>query len=256
MTQAKEQAVERVANGVYLAARFSRRHECHALAKALQAKGYQITSRWVKPEADHVLPTGISAQAADDERRRFATEDVADVQAASWTISLMEEPRSNTRGGRHIEFGIALALGHRLTIIGPRETVFHHLPQVEHFDTIEQFTEVLSTPADGIAVEEGWRTSWWVYSRQPRCTEPRNSCSRWKPCGASSPPLAPPLPLLLTCGNRRCGRASGQPLTKPSASFGRSRISGITTAKAQFPSCAANLARIIWSQPSVEGDGL
>lgn len=128
---------------VYLAARFSRRHECHAIAKELIARGNTITSRWVLPDADHVIPTGTSEQAADSERRRFAMEDCDDVEAADWTISLMEEPRSGTRGGRHIEFGMALALGHRLTIIGPRETVFHHLDAVEHFDDTASFLQSL-----------------------------------------------------------------------------------------------------------------
>lgn len=124
---------------VYIASRFSRRHEANQLAHKLKAKGHVITSRWVLPETDHVLPAGMSAQAADHERRRFAMEDCDDVRACDWMISLMEEPRSNTRGGRHIEFGMALGLGKKLTIIGPRETVFHHLDEVEHFETVEQF---------------------------------------------------------------------------------------------------------------------
>ncbi len=124
---------------VYISARFSRRPECNALAHKLQALGHTITSRWVKPECDHVLPTGLSAQAADSEHQRFAREDVADVQACDAVVSLMEEPRNNSRGGRHIEFGIGLALGKALYCIGPRETVFHHLSEVRCFDTVEAF---------------------------------------------------------------------------------------------------------------------
>ncbi len=124
---------------IYIAARFSRRPEANTLARALMALGHTITSRWVKPETDHVIPTGTSEQAADSERRRFAMEDVEDVLACDWMISLMEEPRSNGRGGRHIEFGMALALGKRLTCIGPRETVFHHLDEVEHYETRDDF---------------------------------------------------------------------------------------------------------------------
>ena len=131
-------------SAIYIAARFSRRPECNALAHKLQALGHTITSRWVRPGDDQVIPTGTSAQAADAERRRFAMEDVEDVLACNWMISLMEEPRSNTRGGRHIEFGMALGLGKRLTIIGPRETVFHHLDAVEHFDSVEAFLESLA----------------------------------------------------------------------------------------------------------------
>jgi nucleoside 2-deoxyribosyltransferase len=126
-------------SAIYIAARFSRRHEAHALGKQLQALGHTITSRWVMPGADHVIPAGQSEQAADAERRRFAMEDCEDVHACDWMISLMQEPRDNSRGGRHIEFGMALGLGKRLTIIGPRETVFHHLDQVEHFDSVDAF---------------------------------------------------------------------------------------------------------------------
>lgn len=123
----------------YIAARFSRRPEANALAHKLQALGHTITSRWVKPDCDHVMPTGLSQQAADKERKRFAEEDFEDVRACDALVSLQEEPRNNSRGGRHVELGMALALGKLVGCIGPRETVFHHLPQVAHFDTEEEF---------------------------------------------------------------------------------------------------------------------
>jgi len=129
---------------IYIAARFSRRPECNALAHKLIAKGHIITSRWVKPDSDHVAPTGLSKQAADKERQRFALEDLEDVLACDGMVSLMEEPRNNSRGGRHVEFGIAVGLEKALFIIGPRETVFHHLPSVKHFDTLEDFSEAFN----------------------------------------------------------------------------------------------------------------
>lgn len=135
-------------SAVYIAARFSRRHEAHELAQFLKGLGHSITSRWVLPDADHVLPTGLSEQAADAERARFAKEDLDDLHVADWCISLMEEPRSNGRGGRHVEFGIALALGCAMTIIGPRETVFHHLSVVEHFDTVDDFKTAYAADDD------------------------------------------------------------------------------------------------------------
>lgn len=125
----------------YVAARFSRRPEAHALAKELMKMGHTITSRWVKPDSDHVIPTGLSAQAADSERQRFAVEDFMDVAMCDAVVSLMEEPRSNSRGGRHVEFGMGLGMSKRMFIIGARETVFHHLETVTHFDTDTQFIE-------------------------------------------------------------------------------------------------------------------
>lgn len=124
---------------IYIAARFSQRPECNALAHALKAQGHTITSRWVKPNEDDVLPTGLSAQAADAERKRFAEEDCADVRACDWLVSIQGEPRSGGRGGRHVEFGYGLALGKRMISIGPRETVFHHLGEVLQFDTVAEF---------------------------------------------------------------------------------------------------------------------
>ena len=133
---------------VYIAARFSRRAEAHRLAQFLKEYGHTITSRWVLPDTDHVLPTGLSDQASDAERQRFALEDYDDVMAAQWCVSLMEEPRNNSRGGRHVEFGMAVALGQFLTIIGPRETVFHHLPDVQHFDSLAAFFTSLEQARD------------------------------------------------------------------------------------------------------------
>ena len=54
-------------------------------------------------------------------------------------VSLQEEPRNNSRGGRHVEFGIAIGLSKIVIAVGPRETVFHHLPEIRHFDTVEDF---------------------------------------------------------------------------------------------------------------------
>lgn len=126
---------------IYIASRFSRRHECHDVAKFLMGHGHEITSRWVKPDSDHVVPVGMSQQAADDERRRFAMEDIEDVIACDCMVSLMEEPRSNSRGGRHVEFGYALALEKYMVVIGPRETVFHHLDRIEYHPTIDAFKD-------------------------------------------------------------------------------------------------------------------
>ena len=120
---------------IYIAARFSKRHIANELANYLKSKGHTITSRWVLPDCDHVIATSISEQAADDERQRFAREDIEDLDAADWCISLMEhKARNNSRGGRHVEYGYALARGIKMTVIGCRETVFHHLCNVEHFN--------------------------------------------------------------------------------------------------------------------------
>lgn len=124
---------------VYFAARFSRRHECHDIGKKLEARGHVIVSRWTLPKSDHVLPVGMSEQAEDSERQRFATEDLEDIDKGNWFIALTQEPRNNSRGGNHVELGYAIAKHLKITVIGPRENVFHHLPTIEYFNTIEYF---------------------------------------------------------------------------------------------------------------------
>ncbi len=71
-------------------------------------------------------------------------EDAADLAAADCVVSFTEAPRStSSRGGRHVEFGMALGLRKHCVVIGPRENVFHCLPQVAIFRTLGQFIEQL-----------------------------------------------------------------------------------------------------------------
>lgn len=75
---------------IYIAARFSRRPEAFALATALQRHGHEVTARWVLRHEDHTMPPGLSPQAEDAERARFAAEDVEDMDRANACVSLME----------------------------------------------------------------------------------------------------------------------------------------------------------------------
>ena len=120
---------------VYLASRYSRFQEMQAYRNQLEALfGHTVTSRWIN--GDHQIDdAGLSLQAKEAERTRFAEEDVADLLAADCVVSFTEAPRStNSRGGRHVEFGIALGLGKHVFVVGHRENVFHCLPRVRFFE--------------------------------------------------------------------------------------------------------------------------
>ncbi len=122
----------------YLAARYSRCSELAAHRKELESHGHTVSSRWL--DGGHEVTKEASGQAADAERRRFAMEDWHDLMEAEVVISWTEEPRkTNGRGGRHVEFGAALAMRKPCVIIGPRENVFHHYPGVEQYDTWTEF---------------------------------------------------------------------------------------------------------------------
>lgn len=118
---------------IYLASRYSRFQEMQRYRDELEAAGHVVTSRWIN--GDHQIDdAGLSVQAKEAERIRFASEDRDDLIAADCVVSFTEAPRSsNSRGGRHVEHGMALALGKRVIVVGHRENVFHCLPEVEFF---------------------------------------------------------------------------------------------------------------------------
>jgi nucleoside 2-deoxyribosyltransferase len=123
---------------IYLASRYSRYLEMQAYRADLEAAGHVVTSRWIN--GDHQIDdAGLSLQAKEEERIRFAQEDLHDLVTSDCVISFTEAPRSsNSRGGRHVEYGMALALGKRCIVVGHRENVFHCLPTVEFFQTWDE----------------------------------------------------------------------------------------------------------------------
>lgn len=136
---------------IYLAARYSRRLELCEYRAALQSIGLTVQARWLEgghqidaagvPIGDNgeaLIEVG-SSRAADELREKFALDDYGDVSKAHIVINFTEPPRAvgNNRGGRHVEFGIALALGARCIVVGHRENIFHHLPVVEFYPTWE-----------------------------------------------------------------------------------------------------------------------
>lgn len=144
---------------IYLASRYSRRRELCAYRDALQVLGYHVTSRWLngshqfsndgKPidETGEALIENGTCDEAAGLRREFALEDVRDVQAADVVVSFTEPPRSNhSRGGRHVEFGMAHAMGKRLIVVGYQENLFHFLPEVEFAATWGAALALLEEP--------------------------------------------------------------------------------------------------------------
>ena len=127
----------------YLPGRYERREELKGYADELQSLGHTITSRWLN--GTHVLTVDRKYHPDDGvplEMATFAQEDYEDIKAAGALILFSEPPdTAGKRGGRHVEFGMALAWGKRLVIIGQRENVFHCLPQVERYRTWQEFLQ-------------------------------------------------------------------------------------------------------------------
>lgn len=122
---------------IYLAARYSRRFEMQDYRETLIKAGHEITSRWI--EGGHE----ITLDPEDPGNIRFAIEDWSDLIDADLVIHFSDEPDAKTRGrgGRHVELGIALALGKPIILVGRRENVFHYLPQIRQFNSFEDALE-------------------------------------------------------------------------------------------------------------------
>lgn len=120
---------------IYLASRYSRLDELQAVRRELHSMGHVVTSRWLNGE--HQAENDRLEPGAEAER--FAYEDLKDVLRAELVISFTEKPRTtSSRGGRHVEFGVALGRGIPVWIIGPRENVFHCISDVHQFGSFEQ----------------------------------------------------------------------------------------------------------------------
>ena len=83
-----------------------------------------------------------SSLLTDDEWRERAEMDRDDVLRADALVLFTEEgERSN--GGRHVEFGLALATGKSIIVVGPKEHLFHRLPEVRVVASREEAVELL-----------------------------------------------------------------------------------------------------------------
>lgn len=125
----------------YFASRYSRHPELRGyrdqLTKALPHAS--VTSRWLDLH-DGKVPTTAPPEALNADPSQwwpYALADLSDLEAADVLVSFLGHPGG--KGGRHIEHGYAMAIGHRIAIIGDRENVFHCDPDAEHYPTWEAF---------------------------------------------------------------------------------------------------------------------
>jgi len=171
----------------YLAARYARREELSSYKADLEARGHRVPARWILGE--HQVHGLEAARAVEndgpvpaDQAVLFAEDDIEDLIAADVVVSFTTEPRTgSTRGGRHVEFGVALGIRRsggavrRLFIVGPLENVFHALPEVDgRFDEWTGFLAHLDAQpeqhgrgryTDAVCTQHPWHRSNWLHDR-------------------------------------------------------------------------------------------
>lgn len=120
---------------IYLAARYSLREDMEKIADRLVDMGYDITSQWVYGAEEFPGQT----------REENAIMDRDDVKRCDMLICFTEPKGTPVAGGgRHSEFGMAVAYGKRVAICGPKEQIFHWLPGVEQFDSLGEMLDILN----------------------------------------------------------------------------------------------------------------
>jgi hypothetical protein len=109
------------------------------VATELRAVGHEVTTRWIRHEGEP--------------HPGEAVHDLTDILFADalvlFTENLPKKVRFSTRGDRHVAFGYALKAGRKLFVVGPRESLFHQLPNVLRFDEIEEMIRYLAEFGSG-----------------------------------------------------------------------------------------------------------
>jgi len=111
-------------------------------------RGYIVECRWLDG-AHQLHPEAATIDTTRDEipieASVFALDDLSDIRNCDILLAFTDPPYTKTnRGGHHVEFGFALGQGTPVVIIGPRENVFHCMPNVVQFKTWEEFIKELT----------------------------------------------------------------------------------------------------------------
>ena len=124
---------------IYIAARYPRKLEAKALATLLNQHGLTVKSRWLdEPFSPNIGLADVSPTI----NAELARVDLEDIDAADTVVFLSEDPTVGIpRGARHFELGYADAKGKRIIVIGGPENIFHFLPRIVHYSTVESFLE-------------------------------------------------------------------------------------------------------------------
>ena len=125
--------------GYYLAARYSQHPEMQGVRDVLEALGHNVTSRWIDLHNGEQPNSAMQDELNSDPEglSKYGIADIEDIDAADVVVSFTTS--GGGKGGRHVEFGYALAKGKRMILIGPREHIFHTLPEVEHYPNWSRF---------------------------------------------------------------------------------------------------------------------
>ena len=120
---------------IYIASRYENKLAVRELAKTLRREKFEIISTWHREQYNPEIEVDDLSPA---KCRELALRDLTELESCN-SLLIYTYGCEKSRGGMHFENGYAFANDKKIYIIGPRVTIFHFLPGVEQFDTVEDF---------------------------------------------------------------------------------------------------------------------
>lgn len=120
---------------IYIATR--KQENAWPVRERLIAAGHICTSTWLD-ERDYV-----SMPKNEATRYGIATRDLVEIASSDALVLISEPDGAYVPGGKHVEFGFALALGLRIFVLGVPENVFHWHLAVVRCESPEELVSVL-----------------------------------------------------------------------------------------------------------------
>lgn len=118
---------------------------------ALVAAGHLCVSSWVDEPGYALGSTSAIARHSDEELRAIASRDEAEIRDTDVLVVVAEPDGAFVPGGKHVETGMALALGKPVHVLGARENLFHWHPLVAVHADLAGLTAALARPAGTMA---------------------------------------------------------------------------------------------------------
>ncbi len=118
---------------IYLAGKWAAQARLRGIARQLTGRGWTVVASWLH-EPDQRLTPAQEAEIADT--------DVREVERAD--VLVLDTFDDDERGGREVEWGVALAHDKPVYIVGPMRNVFHRLAW-GHWDTWRDALDALAS---------------------------------------------------------------------------------------------------------------
>ena len=126
---------------IYLASRYSDKAQIQKYADDLKFAGFECTSNWLKEPHQ---PDSMLSVLTPDLKIEYARQDVSDVLRSNvFVVFTAEEDTPIIRGGHIFETGLAYAAKIPILVVGPRQCLFHWLPDIQICPTWEYAPEHL-----------------------------------------------------------------------------------------------------------------